>query len=539
MADPAVPDGRTQTVRTMTRLASLSGALAAAVALGVGELVAAISEDGQSLVISVDNWIIQITPGDAARTGIDTFGSADKPLLIWGTVVIALFLGALLGRLTLKRTWVGGVGFGIFALIGALAGRADELAPVGASITAALIAGAAGAATLYGLLFIAGHSPLDSPPVDVVGENMAARAEPMERPTELYASRRAFFGWAGAAGVVAAGSAGLSRSVRGPSAAQVAREEVMLTGGSGTALPVGLESEVEGLSRLVTPNETFYRIDTALIVPQVDPDHWVLSVTGLVDEPYELNYTDLLDMADYESDVTLSCVSNEVGGRLVGNARWQGVRLSDILERAGVRPEAEQVVGRSVDGWDAGFPIELAFDGRPTMVAIGMNGEPLPINHGFPARLVVAGIYGYVSATKWLSEIELTTWDGFDGYWVPRGWSKLGPIKTESRIDVPRNRETLSAGTQPVAGVAWAGDRGVEAVEISVDEGPWLEAQLSNELAKTSWRQWVVEWDAEPGDHRIQVRATDGDDETQTEERVRPDPDGATGWHTIAVTIES
>jgi DMSO/TMAO reductase YedYZ molybdopterin-dependent catalytic subunit len=240
-----------------------------------------------------------------------------------------------------------------------------------------------------------------------------------------------------------------------------------------------------------------------------------------------------------ERDVTLSCVSNRVGGGLVGNARWLGVPLTEILDRAGVQPEAEQIVGRSVDEFTVGFPVEAAFDGREALVAVGMNGEPLPFEHGFPARLVVAGLYGYVSATKWLSEIELTTWDGFDAYWVPRGWAKEAPIKTQSRIDTPNGEDTIAVGDQVVAGVAWAPTRGIERVEVQLGDGAdWVEAELSEPLSDNAWVQWKVDWGvAEPGRYQLTCRATDGDGNTQTDEVRPPAPDGATGWHSRVVTV--
>ena len=242
--------------------------------------------------------------------------------------------------------------------------------------------------------------------------------------------------------------------------------------------------------------------------------------------------------------MTLSCVSNEVGGDLVGNAIWLGVPLLEILERAGVQEGATQIVGRSVDGFTAGFPTEVALDGRPAIVAIGMNGEPLPAVHGFPARLVVPGLYGYVSATKWLGEIELTTLEAFDAYWIPRGWAKEAPVKTQSRIDVPRGGRTIAAGQVAIAGVAWAGIRSVGRVEVRMrasgaEPGEWREARLGTALSQSSWRQWVYEWDAAPGDYRIEVRATDGAEATQTSERRPPAPDGATGHHAVSVKVRA
>ena len=303
------------------------------------------------------------------------------------------------------------------------------------------------------------------------------------------------------------------------------------------APPPGASLDFEGLSPLFTPNADFYRIDTALAVPRVDLESWRLRVTGMVQEPTTYGFEDLQALPQVEADVTLACVSNQVGGDLVGTARWQGVRLRDLLERAGVQPGATQIVGRSVDGFTAGFPTEVALDGREALVALGMNGEPLPLDHGFPARLVVPGLFGYVSATKWLSEIELTTLEDVDGYWIPRGWSKLAPVNTQARIDVPRYAARLPAGRHAVAGVAWAPTRGISAVEVSVDGRPWQEAALSVPLSDDTWRQWVLQWDAAPGRHEIRARATDGSGAVQTAEEVAPRPDGASGYHTIAVTV--
>jgi len=303
--------------------------------------------------------------------------------------------------------------------------------------------------------------------------------------------------------------------------------------------PPGAELDIDGLTPLYVPNEDFYRIDTALFAPQVDPADWSLRITGRVDRPLRLSYADLLALPQIEADITLSCVSNEVGGDLVGNARWQGVPLAALLQRVGVQEGADQLVGRSVDGFTAGFPTTLALTSPGAMVAVGMNGEPLPALHGFPARLVIPGLYGYISATKWLTGIELTTRDEVDGYWIGRGWAKDAPIKTQSRIDVPGVGATVSAGSVAVAGIAWAPIRGIEAVEIRVDDGPWAPARLADALGVACWRQWVYSWDATPGEHRLAVRATDGEGATQTDERADVVPDGATGHHTISVTVRS
>jgi DMSO/TMAO reductase YedYZ molybdopterin-dependent catalytic subunit len=303
-------------------------------------------------------------------------------------------------------------------------------------------------------------------------------------------------------------------------------------------LPAGASLAVPGLTPVVVPNADFYRIDTALIAPRVDVADWTLTVRGMVDREVRLGYDELSAMPTFEQYVTIACVSNEVGGRLVGNALWTGVDLRDVLDMAGVEAGASQVVGRSVDGWTAGFPTTWVMDPeRRSMIALGMNGVPLPVEHGYPARLIVPGLYGYVSATKWLSEIELTTMDAFDAYWIPRGWAKEAPILTQSRIDVPRGGARLEAGTVAVAGVAWAPDRGISGVEVRIDDGPWQPARLSQPLSDAAWVQWSLAWEAVPGDHRITVRAIDGTGTPQTDAVTPPAPDGARGHHSVSVTV--
>ena len=303
-----------------------------------------------------------------------------------------------------------------------------------------------------------------------------------------------------------------------------------------------LDDEVPGLSPYITPitpQDEFYRVDTALSVPQVDPASWRLSITGMVDNPYVLTYEDIRAMRLSDYVITLSCVSNPVGGNLVGNAVWTGVPLNVLLQHAGVQRGAQQIVGRSVDDFTAGFPTTAAYDGRNAILAIGMNNDPLPTRHGFPARIVVAGLYGYVSAVKWLKEIRLTTWDAFDGYWVPRGWSKRGPIKTQSRIDVPRSNADLKIGqTTSVAGIAWAPTRGIRRVEIKIGREDWAPCRLGQALGDESWVQWHREWTpSTPGNYQIQVRATDGTGTTQGGYSVSAFPNGAEGYHTIRARV--
>ncbi|WP_181809164.1 molybdopterin-dependent oxidoreductase, partial [Streptomyces shenzhenensis] len=310
-----------------------------------------------------------------------------------------------------------------------------------------------------------------------------------------------------------------------------------------SAVPRGAGLRIPGAVPFITPNSSFYRVDTALVVPKVDATTWRLRIHGKgVTRPLTLSFDDLLRRELVERDITLTCVSNEVGGPYVGNARWLGVRLADLLTECGVRPPskggpADQLVARSVDGMTIGSPVEDVMDGRDALLALGMNGEPLPFGHGFPVRMVVPGLYGFVSACKWIRDIELTTFDAYDPYWVKRGWARRAPVRTESRIDTPRPFARPKAGPVMVAGVAWAQHRGIDKVEIRIDDGPWREARLAAEDTTDTWRQWSFPWQATKGGHTLTVRATDRTGAVQTEKRTRPVPDGASGWHSVVVTV--
>ncbi|MFC7589123.1 molybdopterin-dependent oxidoreductase [Nonomuraea antimicrobica] len=345
----------------------------------------------------------------------------------------------------------------------------------------------------------------------------------------------------GAAGgvVVAGATALLGRQLSGQRAVDAARLGVRLPRPAVPAgpIPAGADLRLPGLSPFVTPNRDFYRVDTAISVPQVDPNDWTLRIHGLVGRPVELTYADLLKLPLTEADVTLTCVSNEVGGPYVGNARWLGVRMADVLRRAGLRSDADMLLSTSADGFTCGTPVDVVMDGREALFAIAMNGETLPVEHGFPVRQVVPGLYGYVSATKWVVDIKVTRFDTDQAYWTPRGWSAKGPIKTQSRIDVPKAGDSLKAGATTIAGVAWAQHTGVEAVEVRVDRGEWRRARLAQVPGPDTWRQWSIDWNATTGEHTIEVRATDAAGRTQTERIAPPAPDGATGWHTITVQV--
>ncbi|MGY1723456.1 molybdopterin-dependent oxidoreductase [Blastococcus sp. SYSU DS0533] len=516
--------------------AALAGVAAVSAGLGMAELVAGLVPGAPSLVIAVGDAVIDSVPGWLEQWAIATLGAADKPVLLGGVLVVSALIGAALGVLARRRVVPAAGGIALFATLGVVAALADDRNPVFPTVPVGLVGAATGIAVL-GLLVVllprravlaGGGAPAPADP-----------AEPGTVPALSELDRRRFLAVTGGATVlgVLAGVGGYLLSGRERLDGLRAAIRLPVPVRQAGPVPDGADLEIPGLTPLFTPNAEFYRIDTALRVPTVDPDGWQLEVRGMVDDPFTLTYAELLELPQIEADVTLVCVSDEVGGDLVGNARWQGVPLRALLERAGLQEGATQLIGRSVDGFTAGFPTITALDVEEAMVAVAMNGEPLPAEHGFPARLVVPGLYGYVSATKWLSTIELTGWD-VDGYWIPRGWAKEGPIKTQARIDVPRSGSTVPAARRPIAGVAWAPTRGIERVEVRIDDGPWQEAELAESLDVDCWRQWYLPWDAAPGRHVITARATDGLGEVQTDERAPVAPDGASGHPVVEVLVQ-
>ncbi len=523
---------------------ALAGILAAAAALAMGELAGSIAAPRPGPVVAVANRVINNAPNWFVEFGKSVFGLADKPALVVGTILISLVIGAGLGVASRRSLLPGIVGISLFGLLGMAAIGVDAQGGWGAAIPVSVAAVVAGVAALLVLLRLGegGHtvrSRAGIPP----GRTGLGRE--IDTPTNPALPRRSFLSAATTVAASAAVATVGSRLIRARTSAADARAAVRLPTeltSSAMSAQINAASLTEvaatpGITPLVIPNDEFYLIDTAVLTPQVDPSDWELRIRGMVDREVTFTYGELLDRADMVEPVTLSCVSNEVGGRLVGNAVWQGVALTDLLDEAGVQPQATQIASRSVDGWTCGFPTQAAYDGRTAMVALAMNDEPLPLRHGFPARLVVSGLYGYVSATKWLSEIVLTTLEDFDGYWIPRGWSKFGPVKTQSRIDTPRRGTPLAAGVAvPIAGVAWAPNTGIERVEVQIDDEEWQEAQLGDSLGPNAWRQWMLPWLPTEGQHVIRVRATDTSGYTQTSDVTPPAPSGATGWHQISVT---
>lgn len=545
--------------RPRPRVGALCGLIAAGAALGTAEIIGAFVRPAATPLIAVGQAVIDLTPQALREFAIAAVGEADRPLLVAGTAVLLALFTAAIGVGALRRPWVGDAGIAALAAIA----MAAALTRPEADALYALPSVAGGAVALVLLrLLVRTARPSAAAPAFGEGDENAAEAdassaestEPSETSSDAAGARwaagafdrRRFVLLAGGAALASAGAGAAGRWwATAQAGVEASREAIRLPRPASPAppLPDGAELDVDGLSSFFTPNGGFYRVDTALSVPRIDATRWSLRIHGRGASEREYTYADLLDRSDLvERDVTLACVSNRVGGSYVGNARWIGVPLAALLREAGVRPPgeggpADQLVSRSSDGMTIGTPVEALMDGRDALLAVGMNGKPLPGEHGFPARVVVPGLYGYVSACKWVEEMELTTFDAFDAYWVPRGWAEQAPIKTQSRIDTPGTGAQVSAGTVPIAGVAWAQHVGVKAVEVRIDDGPWRSARLAAEDTADTWRQWILEWDAEPGEHRITVRATDESGATQVAEESPPAPDGATGHHTVEVTV--
>ncbi len=556
--------------------AGIAGIVGAILAFGVAELVHGLYSSVPSVFVALVQGIIEYTPGELVTRGIELLGQADIPILIASTVVGALVFAALLANLAVGRPLLALVGVVVLAAIGIVASLAEPLVEPVPTVITIIGALALGVAVTEGLLRVSGlRAPADAqaaaPPAAPGDSSPAVRSREAYSSEGTTVGRGSFLLLGGGAAVAGLAALGVGRMLSGRSAQAATDPEPLnlpespskASQGEGDGAqsaakhetlpppPEDASIDVPGMPDLITPASSFYLIDTALTSPRIDVNTWKLSVKGAVDNPVEFSYKDLLGMNTREADITLSCVSNQVGGGLISNGRWTGVLLSDVLSEAGVSRDkitraSEQLVGRSVDGFTTGFRTEIALDGREALVAFGLNDSELPLKHGYPVRLVVPGLYGYISATKWITEIELTDWD-FNAYWIQRTWTKEGPVKTQSRIDTVEDGGNVSAGKVPIGGVAWAPQRGIERVEVSTDGGEsWNEARLAASLdAVDTWRQYVYEWDARPGEYTLQVRATDGEGVTQTAKERPPHgaptraggTDGATGYDTIDVTV--
>ncbi len=523
MDAPVEAAGDTESIGGRRIAFATMGVLAAAVALGTAELLAALFGAGSSPIVAVGGAAVDASPEWLKSFAIRTFGERDKVALLIGIGVVLIVVVAVVGAASSRRPRLGivvPVVLGAIGVAAAVTRPANDLADAIPSIGGAL----AGVLTFRWLRN--------------VSEGPDATASAPD-PTIRGFDRRRLLGAGAAAVGIAAVTGGLGRLLTSRADAAASREAATIPEPADALppLPDGVGIDVPGVAPFLTPNADFYRVDTALFVPAIDTAGWTLHVHGMVEREMTLDYDALLARQMIERDITLACVSNEVGGPYVGNARWIGAPLADLLREAGVRADASQIVSRSADGFTIGTPTAVVLDGRDAMLAVAMNGEPLPLEHGFPVRMIVPGLYGYVSATKWLVDLELTTLDAYDAYWIQRGWAKEAPVKTQSRIDTPSSRARLEPGPVAIAGVAWAQHRGIERVEVRVDDGGWEDAELGATDTIDTWRQWVYRWDAGQGSHELSVRATDGDDDTQTADLAAPFPDGATGHHTILVEV--
>ncbi len=593
-------------------LGAIAGVLAAATALGVGQLVAGLTGANGSPVVAVGQLQIDFTPPWLKNFAINEFGPDDKLVLVSGILVVLGIFAAVIGVAATRRLGYGMAGLLIFAAIGLTAAATRPTATAG-SLLPTLAATAAAAIALRVLIDRIGQAaafvPAPAPRVwtdtweadwagspgdsggDLSGESAGASGEPagsswvaderggpvpgppdlpavpdlppgmgstggvirpsagqgldwLGRPVEPSGpsgpNRRGFLA-ASAATASAAAVAGLAgRLLAERSNVTTARNAVRIPKPAPTAvptLPPGTDLNIPGLASFITPNNNFYRVDTAIVLPEVDPSSWQLRIHGMVSREITITFDELLKRPLIEDYVTLCCVSNPVGGPYIGNALWLGASLASLLREAGIKAGADQLMCTSVDGFTSGTPVQTVMDGRDALLAVAMNGQPLPVAHGFPARMVVPGLYGYVSATKWVTDINVTTFAGNYAYWAQRGWSQQAPIKTECRIDVPSGADQIKPGRTAVAGVAWAQHKGIEAVEVRVDRGPWNQARLAAVPDLDTWRQWVWEWDAPGGNHMIEARATDKTGYTQTAAQAQPEPNGASGYPTVAVAV--
>lgn len=508
--------------------AALAGVLAAGVVLSVAELLGTFFTARLTPLFALGATFIDFTPSWLKDFAIATFGTNDKAALLVGMAATILVLACLLGILAYRKWWVGVSGV---LLMGTVI-VACVLTRAGAQQMDVLPTAAGTVAGIVVLRLLVNLVPRP-------GTSGQSRAD--EAAGSQPGSSRRFFLMAGctaaAAAVMAVGGQMLGAA---RNAALQARSALILPAAARAAPPVpaAVQSRTPGVDPWLTPNDDFYRIDTALRVPDIDADSWALRVHGLVEEEFTLTFQDLLDADLIEAYVTLACVSNPVGGDLVGNAKWLGLPLRDVLARARPLAGADMVLSTSVDGFTASTPLEVLQDDRDAILAVGMNDEPLPLDHGYPVRMVVPGLYGFVSATKWLVDLEVTRFADKEAYWTQRGWSERGPIKTMARLEVPREAARVPAGTVAVGGTAWAQHVGISRVELQVDGGDWSEARLSEEVTVDAWRQWSFDWDAVPGRHELRARAVDNAGRIQTEKKANPVPDGASGWHTITVNVE-
>ena len=586
-APSQIADDQPRRPRALT--GALVGVLSAAVAVGAAQFASGLGVPQSSPVLAVGQGAIDNTPPAVKDFAISAFGTHDKTVLLGGILVVLALYAAVVGVLAVRRLAFGLWGLAIFACMGLAAALTRPTATAG-YVVPTLVGAVVGAFALAWLARAAAglSSPLartgprggsasrgsrafgtrvvrpdlTAPPDALAPPDLPTRpddttgiAEPVVRAGPAYSftflpnpddpgpsrwpARRRFLISSGVAVVAATFGTVAGRNLTDEHNISLARAAIRFPRPAVPAppLPAGSNLNIPGLSSFITPDSSFYRVDTALLVPQVDPATWRLRIHGMVQREVTITFAELLRRPLIETYVTLTCVSNPVGGPYAGNATWLGARLADLIRQARPLAGADQLLSTSVDGFTAGTPLQVVLDGRNALLAVAMNGTALPVVHGFPARMVVPGLYGYVSATKWVTDIEVTTFASAYAYWPQRGWSQQGPIKTESRIDVPGAGASLAPGRIPVAGVAWAQHKGIAAVEVRVNGGPWHEARLAAVPGIDTWQQWVWDWTASPGNYLLEARATDATGYTQTAVQAQPPPNGASGYPSAQVTV--
>ncbi|MGO4342120.1 molybdopterin-dependent oxidoreductase [Pedococcus sp. 2YAF34] len=523
------------TTKTQRLGYAVCGLLAALTGMAVGHLVAAFVDPASSPVLAVGSTVVDATPTPVKEWAVRTFGTADKAVLLSSVAVVTALAALGIGLVARRRPSLAGA---LVVVLAGLAGLAALLRPTASPVDVlpAFAAAVVGVAVLHGLLrLLPGHRAAASASAGDHHESPldhSAQADGVPSTT----GRRTFLVGAAGATVGAAAVGALGQRL---AAAPTLPASVSLPAPASTAdpLPTGLDGKVKGITKFVTDPKDFYRVDTALVIPRVDVESWKLEVDGMVERPFSITFDELVKMPMVERDITLNCVSNEVGGPYISSTRWQGVLVRDLLERAGVKQGVDQIFSESTDGMTISTPVEALTDDRDAMVAVAMGGQPLPARHGFPARLVTPGLYGFVGATKWLTRLTATTYAKDKAYWTQRDWATDGRVKTQARIDTPRGLATYAPGRIVVGGVAWAQGRGIKEVEVRVDDGPWQKATLGPDGGTDYWRQWYWAWDAKSGRHDLAVRATDGTGTVQTAERADPFPGGASGYHSIVVIV--
>ncbi len=536
---------------------ALAGLLSGAIGVCVGILVAGLTGSVGSPVVAVAELSIDLSPPAVKNFAIKEFGSHDKIVLQFGVLVVLAIFAAVIGSLAQRKLANGMIGIGCFAAVGLIAaGTRPTSGP--ADLLPTLVGSAAAALAMYWLIQKAGPVPGADQPAAAAKPGASAKPDAAAKPGKAAPPaatsrprtaslkvteppRREFMkASATTAGVAAA--AYLGGRLLGERASVTQAEKALRLPKPAVAappLPAGADFKIPGLTSFITPNSSFYRVDTAIVLPQIPPSSWSLRIHGMVSRELTLTFEDLIKRPLIEDYITLTCVSNPVAGPYISNAKWLGASLRSLLREAGVKAGADQLFCTSFDGFTSGTPVATAMDGRDAMLAVAMNGAPLPVAHGFPVRSVVPGLYGYVSACKWITDIEVTTYQANVSYWAQRGWFAQAPIKTESRIDLPTGQTPLKPGQTTIAGVAWAQHKGIDAVEVRVDKGPWQRAKLAAVPGIDTWRQWMLDWNAPAGNHIIEARATDASGYTQTAVQEPPEPNGASGYPIIQVQVAS